>query len=132
MPRWAVALVAAFVAAAVVVVGAVVVRAVVGSTALLESTRTLGCQTDDTVSGFQGYCVERVSRPELIVVPGRHEIRVEARIDGSAGGRYLTNRDPFTADATLATRLTDDGITVVDPSGTALSISRDRLDSLAD
>jgi hypothetical protein len=39
-----------------------------------------------------GFCAERVDRPELLVVPGYREIQVRA--EGPAG-RYYVQRDPF-------------------------------------
>jgi hypothetical protein len=39
-----------------------------------------------------GFCAERVERPELLVVPGYREVHV--RHDGPAG-RFYVQRDPF-------------------------------------
>ncbi|MDO9381016.1 MAG: hypothetical protein Q7T56_19395 [Nocardioidaceae bacterium] len=135
MPRWAVALLAALVTAAVVLLGVVVVRSATGSTVLGVSSEVIGCRRDESASGFQGYCVERAHRPELVVVPGVDEIHLWASYDGAPGGRYLSFGDPFTGDETdeLAVVWTEDGgVRVTDTLGTQLLVPGARLERLGD
>lgn len=135
MPRWLVALLAAAVTAVVVVAGVAVVRTALSVSRVGERSDELACRTDSSLSGLQGFCVERVSRPELVVVPGRREIHVVPVVDGGSSGRMLSFGDPFTEDDSgdLAVVWTEDGgVRVTDPAGLQLVVPAARLDSLAD
>ncbi|MGH1561992.1 hypothetical protein [Mumia sp. DW29H23] len=90
MPRLLVLFLGVVGGAVVAVAGLVVVRSVVGMTTLGVDQRTLACGTE---SGPAQVCVVRLSRPELLVVPGRHEIQVRR----TGVPRALYADDPFGA-----------------------------------
>lgn len=108
MPRPLVLLLAGALVACAGVVG---VRVVVGSTSLGVDERVLACSTE---SGAAQVCVVRLSRPELVAIPGRREIQVRRGDDP----RALYAEDPFGAhvdDDQLDVELVD-GVTVRGPA----------------
>lgn len=136
MPRLVVAALTALVTV-FVLVGLVAVGRFVGGSVDVGLSRTLrSCETDPTASAFQGYCLERWARPELIVVPGRREVRVYAIVDGAhSGERYLVNDDPFsdqTQASDLDVRWSPSGGVRVTDGVASLSYDASTLASLAD
>ncbi|WP_370618132.1 hypothetical protein [Mumia sp. Pv 4-285] len=115
MPRVLVLLLGLVVGVVGVVGTVVLVRAGIGSTNLAVSERTLAC---DGKGGDPEVCVVRLSRPELLVVPGRREIQVRR----SGTTRALYAEDPFgehTADGDLEVEIAG-GVSVAGPSFTLL------------
>ena len=92
---------AAGVVAVLLVVG--VSRAVLGSTRVAETPVFATCLAPAPGAGGGEVCVERVARPELLVVPGRREVRVQAGRDGEpVGGRFYAVPDPLDDGPTVA------------------------------
>ncbi|KAA1422719.1 hypothetical protein FE697_011135 [Mumia zhuanghuii] len=141
MPRAVVLLIGLVVGVLVAVAGILGARVAISSTSLGVTERTLACGTESgadsgTDSGTDSdaagsdaaeVCVIRLSRPELILVPGRREIQVR----WSDAPRALYAEDPFGGhvdDDELEIDL-DDGVIVQGPAY-ALSWSADEVASL--
>lgn len=111
MPRPLVLLIGAVVGAFASLAALLVLRAVIGSTDLGVTDRTLACGTE---SGSAQVCVVRRERAELLVVPGLRQITVRR----TGIPRMLVADDPFGAharDQDLEVDLSD-GVTVGGPA----------------
>ena len=74
----------------------VTIRTAFSFTDVGERLLSESCMDTPASADGAGVCVRRVERTELIVLPGRHEVRVFRTRDGAiTGGRYLVMDDPF-------------------------------------
>ncbi len=111
MPRPLVLLIGAVLGAFASLTGLLGLRAVIGSTDVGVTDRTLACGTE---SGSAQVCVVRRERAELLLVPGLRQITVRR----TGIPRMLVADDPFgahTRDEDLEVDLAD-GVTVSGPA----------------
>ena len=76
------------------------------------------------------FCVERLHRPDLLLVPGRREIRVTYEIDGTTADRYYAEYDPFGDNSEVTIGWKDGGVSLDDHAAT-LSWDAQTLSGLA-